>query len=131
MTIIVATIRETNPATRAQVEGTARKFGAVTFHADNVPEIRTLIEGTDIAPSFQYVPLELSTRPTPLSEFDHPQHAVYVLGPNTGTLTEFDLSLLRERPVYVETAGTEHGPVLSTPVLTGIVLHDRLVRGVA
>ena len=60
---------------------------------------------------------------TPLDYFYHPEHALYLLGPDNGTLP---WSLLRmcDHTVSVESPGDNALPI---GVVGGIVLHDRYV----
>jgi len=57
----------------------------------------------------------------PLAKYDHPEGAIYVLGPQTGTLSD-DLLTVADDVVRVE------GPVLPTDVVAGIVLRDRELK---
>lgn len=73
-----------------------------------------------------WVPLELTPGSVPLAEFTHPEDAVYVVGPQIGSLPPWLLT--SREAVAVETAHNSASDVLPTPVVVGITLHHRLVQ---
>lgn len=101
------------------VYSVGRYHGMATHWYDALEEAIDNIRGT-------WVPLELTGRSVPLSEFTHPQDAVYVVGPQIGTLPPWLLT--SREPVAVETVPSGSSPVLPTPVVVGIALHHRLIQ---
>lgn len=91
--------------------------GAV--HYDALEEALDNIRGT-------WVPLELTPHAIPLAEFQHPEDAIYLVGPQIGYLPPWVMN--GRDPVAVETGPDSPTPILPTPVVVGVVLHHRLVQ---
>lgn len=68
-------------------------------------------------------PIELDTHAIPLGKFEHSEHEVLMIGPNTGTIPRAVLDKLG-RAVYVE---TPNRAILQSYIAAVLVLHDRYV----
>lgn len=88
-------------------------------HYDTLEEALDNIRGT-------WVPLELTRTSVPLSEFEHPDDGIYLVGPQIGYLPPWVMN--GRQPVAVETGPDSPTRVLPTPVVVGVVLHHRLVQ---
>ena len=89
------------------------------IHYDALEEAVDNLRGT-------WVPLELTPGATPLASFEHPEDAIYLVGPQAGYLPPWVLN--GREPVAVETGPNSPSLVLPTPVVVGIALHHRLVQ---
>lgn len=89
------------------------------IHYDALEEIVGNLRGT-------WVPLELTPGATPLAAFEHPEDAIYLVGPQSGYLPPWVVN--GREPVAVETGPHSPTRVLPTPVVVGVVLHHRLVQ---
>lgn len=96
------------------------------FTAEGLPGIPHRIYRTFdqfVAEHTGLVAIELDTHAVPLGQFAHPEHATYLLGPNTGTIPRDVLDRIG-RAVMVETPDHQ---ALNASVAAAIVLHDRYV----
>ena len=96
-----------------------RCYEALAHHYDTLEEALDNIRGT-------WVPLELTKYAVPLAEFEHPEDAIYLVGPQIGYLPPWVMN--GRQPVAVETGPHSPSLVLPTPVVVGVVLHHRLVQ---
>lgn len=94
-------------------------YGAGVVELWDLDQLRALVSRMGAEP----VCLELDTHAVPLSRFHHPTDALYVVGPELGSLPREVLDL--GRIVRVET--DSHFP-LKPSVAAAIVLHDRHVQ---
>lgn len=134
MSLYVATYRERNPSRVHAVARMAAAFGADGFVVID-PSKWTEITRSDIeCRRVDTLELALAELPagteavalevdgTPLGDFWHPEHALYVVGPQNGTLPP-ELLFDADHKVTVDHAMR----LLPTDVVTAIVLRDRYV----
>lgn len=70
-------------------------------------------------PLVKHVYVDFSDRATPIMEFKHPKQALYIFGPEDGTLEVPP----NEKAVYVPTVGS-----LNVAVAVGTILYDRMLQ---
>lgn len=124
LTVNVAVYGEHNVERVAQIQLVSSRLNGKTVH--RVYDLRSLMNLGEMLDA-TFVPLEIDAEAIPLSEFQHPENALYVLGPQHSFLPDSALDLM-PTPVYVETFPDAPSPVLPTPVVLGVVLHHRLMQ---
>jgi len=85
-----------------------------------VSEVNCVLD--EVVEGVSVVCVELAEGATPLSEFDHPDKAYYIFGPEDGTISQ-DIIDRADSVVYVPTVGC-----LNLAATVNIVLYDRLVK---
>ena len=85
-------------------------------HADDL--LTTVPEGAKI------VSVELVEGAMPLMDFQHPEHAYYIFGPEDGSLTQTVLDA-SDHVVYIPTIGC-----MNLAATVNVVLYDRLAKSV-
>ncbi len=66
--------------------------------------------------------VELVVGATPLPEFEHPEHALYVFGPEDGSIPQ-DIVSAADEVVYIPTVGC-----MNLAATVNVVLYDRLAK---
>ena len=102
-----------------RVDHTAGLYGIQTIPLNSLMDVRL---AADIRKA-EIVLLEQDTHAVPLGRFIHPERALYVVGPENGSLPREVLDL--GRIVQVETASRYP---LKPHVAAAIVLHDRYTQ---
>jgi len=90
--------------------------------SENVPisGVSCLLE--DIAENMKIVCVEFAENATPLPEFNHPDAAYYIFGPEDGTLSQ-ELIDRSDAVIYVPTIGC-----MNLAATVNVVLYDRLAK---
>lgn len=104
---------------------------AAPFHTDTggaaqripLSGVDDLMEG--VAAGMQLVCVELVEGATPLPEFDHPDNAYYLFGPEDGTLDQAVIDRA-DAVVFIPTRGC-----LNLAAAVNVVLYDRLAKAPA
>ena len=108
---------------------TGRRFGqAMRFQTDtknsveNIPltSVENLLEG--VSQNMKIVCVELVENATPLHEFKHPDKAIYIFGPEDGTISQ-DIIDQADSVIYIPTVGC-----MNLAATANVVLYDRLVK---
>lgn len=76
----------------------------------------------EIPENMQIICVELAEGATPLPDFKHPAHAIYIFGPEDGSLSQELLDKAHE-VVYIPTTGC-----LNLAATVNVVLYDRLAK---
>lgn len=76
----------------------------------------------ELKPETQIVCVELAEGATSLPEFEHPENALYVFGPEDGTITQ-DVVDKAHHVVYVPTVGC-----MNLAATVNVLLYDRLAK---
>jgi len=101
----------------------AAKFNTDTKDAaENISliKVETLLE--DIPKNAKVVCVELVEGATPLPEYKHPDNAIYIFGPEDGTISQ-DVIDQADAVVYVPTIGC-----MNLAATVNVVLYDRLAK---
>ena len=113
----------------AAVHYTGNRYDrAARFHTDtknisrNIPltHVNNLLD--DLASDTQVVCVELVEGATALPAFQHPPHALYIFGPEDGSLSQ-DLVDRADTVVYIPTIGC-----MNLAATVNVVLYDRLAK---
>ena len=137
MTFYVGTYGENNTQNSHAVARVAAALGATGFFTIGSWGIdRTDIETSHfrtLAAAVEGLPealpwIALETGGQDLGSFEHPGAGIYLLGPQMGSLTNYDVLDWMAFRVTVEGPG-ESATVLPTDVIAGIVLHHRIMQG--
>lgn len=101
---------------------------AAKFHQDT-NNISSKIELTRVVsfavektPEQKLVCIELVEGATPLPEFEHPEHALYVFGPEDGSIDQAVVDLADE-VVYIPTIGC-----MNLAATVNVLLYDRMAK---
>lgn len=101
----------------------AQKFQTDTKNIQNqMPLIRVEKPTDQLLPGLKIVAVELVEGAGLLTEFDHPDQARYVFGPEDGTLTQSFINHC-DHVVFIPTIGC-----LNLAATVNIVLYDRLLK---
>jgi len=90
--------------------------------AEKIPLINIVEFGDEIDLNMRLVCVELVEGATPLSSFEHPKEAMYIFGPEDGSLPQ----MLIDRADYVVYVPTDGSMNLAATV--NVVLYDRLSK---
>jgi len=144
MSKLKVTIGLTNPKSPSNVGAVMRAAGcyqvdtiyytgkrydrAVKFNTDtkdvaqtiSLIKVETLLD--DIPEKAQVVCVELVEGATPLPEYHHPDNAMYIFGPEDGTISQ-DVIDKADAVVYVPTIGC-----MNLAATVNVVLYDRLAK---
>ncbi|PMM37590.1 23S rRNA methyltransferase [Vibrio splendidus] len=112
-----------------EVKYTGQRYEkAVKFHTDTKSAARTI--PLTAAESFldnldaetQIVCVELAEGATPLPRFKHPENAIYIFGPEDGSISQ-DVADRADHVVYVPTVGC-----MNLAATVNVLLYDRLAK---
>ena len=113
-----------------EVKYTGQRYEkAAKFHTDTKSAARTIpLTGVesfldDLEPETQIVCVELAEGATPLPRFKHPENAIYIFGPEDGTLKKHITDFCRET-IYVPTNGC-----MNLAATVNVILYDRMAKG--
>lgn len=101
----------------------AEKFNTDTKDAvQNIPlaKVDDLLDG--ILKEVKIVCVELAEWATPLSEYQHPENAIYIFGPEDGTIKQ-EVIDRADAVVYIPTVGC-----MNLAATVNVVLYDRLSK---
>lgn len=101
----------------------AVKFNTDTKNAkDNIPltGVESIIDA--ISPNIKIVCVDLIEGAIPLPEYCHPENAIYIFGPEDGTISQ-DLIDKADDVVYVPTFGC-----MNLAATVNVLLYDRLAK---
>lgn len=82
--------------------------------------VESLLDGLD--PDTQIVCVELALGATPLPVFEHPEKAIYIFGPEDGSIPQ-DVADKAHHVVYVPTVGC-----MNLAASVNVLLYDRLAK---
>lgn len=105
-----------------------RYLNAKKFHTDTKNALERIpLTGTDDLASIKpegakVVVIELIEGATPLPEFEHPENAFYILGPEDGSISK-DVLKWCDEVVYIPTIGC-----MNLAATCNVVLYDRLAK---
>ena len=103
----------------------AAKFQTDTNNANSKIPLKRVDDLSDSKPeSMQLVCVELVEGATPLPQFTHPEKAVYVFGPEDGSIKQ-SLIDQADHVVYVPTVGC-----MNLAASVNVLLYDRLAKSV-
>ncbi len=103
----------------------ARKFFTDTKNAhEKIPLERADNLITSVPAGAKIVAVELVEGAIPLINFDHPEHAYYIFGPEDGSLTQTILDA-SDHVIYIPTIGC-----MNLAATVNVVLYDRLAKSV-
>jgi tRNA(Leu) C34 or U34 (ribose-2'-O)-methylase TrmL len=101
----------------------AKKFHTDTHTYSNEIALTHCDDFYDVLPkNTQLVCVELVEGATPLAEFVHPDNALYLFGPEDGTLTQ-DVVSRADHVVYLPTRGC-----LNLAATVNVVMYDRVAK---
>ena len=101
---------------------------AAKFHTDTKDVLRKIplnsVESLvdNILPDQQLVCVDLVEGATPLPDFEHPDHALYIFGPEDGTIAQ-EVIDRADAVVYAPTVGC-----MNLAATCNVVLYDRLAK---
>ena len=101
---------------------------AAKFHTDTKSATRTIpLTGVEsfldnLAPETKIVCVELAEGATPLPRFKHPENAIYIFGPEDGSIAQ-DVADRADHVVYVPTVGC-----MNLAATVNVLLYDRLAK---
>ncbi|PMH44520.1 23S rRNA methyltransferase [Vibrio sp. 10N.286.49.B3] len=101
---------------------------AAKFHTDTQGAAKTIpltsVENVleDLAEDMKVVCVELAEGATPLPDFVHPEKALYVFGPEDGSISQ-DVADRADHVVYVPTIGC-----MNLAATVNVLLYDRLAK---
>ena len=116
----------------ACVRYTGERFGyAVKYHTDTkdifgrIPllNVESLVDG--LPPATKIVCVELVEGASPLPEFVHPEQAIYIFGPEDGSVPQ-ELIDRADHVVYIPTIGC-----MNLAATVNVLLYDRLAKSPA
>ncbi|MDN3616026.1 RNA methyltransferase [Vibrio gallaecicus] len=112
-----------------EVKYTGQRYAkAAKFHTDTKSAARTIpltfAESflDDLDPDTQIVCVELAEGAVPLPRFKHPEKAIYIFGPEDGSITQ-DVADRADHVVYVPTVGC-----MNLAATVNVLLYDRLAK---
>lgn len=116
----------------SSVRYTGDRFGhAVKYHTDTkdifgkipLQHVDALLDG--LPPSTKIVCVELVEGAAPLPEFTHPEQAIYLFGPEDGSIPQ-ELIDRADHVVYIPTVGC-----MNLAATVNVLLYDRLAKSPA
>ncbi|MFA0013993.1 RNA methyltransferase [Vibrio lentus] len=112
-----------------EVKYTGQRYEkAVKFHTDTKSATRTIpLTGVEsfldnLDAETQIVCVELAEGATPLPRFKHPENAIYIFGPEDGSISQ-DVADRADHVVYVPTVGC-----MNLAATVNVLLYDRLAK---
>lgn len=90
---------------------------AQMFHMESL-----LLVKEQLSDDTRLICVELVVGATPLPEFEHPEHALYVFGPEDGSIPQ-DIVSAADEVVYIPTVGC-----MNLAATVNVVLYDRLAK---
>lgn len=101
----------------------ARKFHTDTHNAQDNLSLSKINNITEIkTTSLPIICIELTENAQPLTDFQHPSEAIYVFGPEDGTITQDDINFADE-VIYIPTY-----QCLNLAATVNITLYDRMQK---
>jgi len=101
----------------------AMRFNTDTKNrVDKIPLVNVEDLLSDVENSLKIVCVELVENATPLHEFQHPQNAFYIFGPEDGTIGQKIIDKA-DSVIYIPTIGC-----MNLAATVNVVLYDRLVK---
>ncbi|CAK1843898.1 RNA methyltransferase [Vibrio crassostreae] len=112
-----------------EVKYTGQRYEkAAKFHTDTKSVARTIpLTGVEsfldnLDPETKIVCVELAEGATPLPRFKHPENAIYIFGPEDGSISQ-DVADRADHVVYVPTVGC-----MNLAATVNVLLYDRLAK---
>ena len=112
-----------------EVKYTGQRYEkAARFHTDTKSATRTIpLTGVEsfldnLDPETKIVCVELAEGATPLPRFKHPENAIYIFGPEDGSIAQ-DVADRADHVVYVPTVGC-----MNLAATVNVLLYDRLAK---
>lgn len=112
-----------------EVKYTGQRYEkAAKFHTDTKSAARTIpLTGVEsfldnLELETQIVCVELAEGATPLPRFKHPENAIYIFGPEDGSISQ-DIADRADHVVYVPTVGC-----MNLAATVNVLLYDRLAK---
>ena len=112
-----------------EVKYTGQRYEkAVKFHTDTKSATRTIpLTGVEsfldnLDSETKIVCVELAEGATPLPRFKHPENAIYIFGPEDGSISQ-DVADRADHVVYVPTVGC-----MNLSATVNVLLYDRLAK---
>ena len=112
-----------------EVKYTGQRYEkAAKFHTDtksatrNIPLVGVDSFLDDLGPETKIVCVELAEGATPLPRFQHPENAIYIFGPEDGSISQ-DVADRADHVVYVPTVGC-----MNLAATVNVLLYDRLAK---
>ncbi|MEZ9535454.1 RNA methyltransferase [Vibrio lentus] len=112
-----------------EVKYTGQRYEkAVKFHTDTKSATRTIpLTGVEsfldnLDSETKIVCVELAEGATPLPRFKHPENAIYIFGPEDGSISQ-DVADRADHVVYVPTVGC-----MNLAATVNVLLYDRLAK---
>ncbi|MGB2146598.1 TrmH family RNA methyltransferase [Vibrio toranzoniae] len=112
-----------------EVKYTGQRYEkAAKFHTDTKSAARTIpLTGVEsfldnLELETQIVCVELAEGATPLPRFKHPENAIYIFGPEDGSISQ-DVADRADHVVYVPTVGC-----MNLAATVNVLLYDRLAK---
>ena len=112
-----------------EVKYTGQRYEkAAKFHTDTKSATRTIpLTGVEsfldnLAPETKIVCVELAEGATPLPRFKHPENAIYIFGPEDGSIAQ-NVADRADHVVYVPTVGC-----MNLAATVNVLLYDRLAK---
>lgn len=112
-----------------EVKYTGQRYEkAAKFHTDtksatrNIPLVGVDSFLDDLDPETKIVCVELAEGATPLPRFQHPENAIYIFGPEDGSISQ-DVADRADHVVYVPTVGC-----MNLAATVNVLLYDRLAK---
>ncbi|KZX70631.1 23S rRNA methyltransferase [Vibrio sp. HI00D65] len=112
-----------------EVKYTGQRYEkAAKFHTDTKSATRTIpLTGVEsfldnLDPETKIVCVELAEGATPLPRFKHPENAIYIFGPEDGSIAQ-DVADRADHVVYVPTVGC-----MNLAATVNVLLYDRLAK---
>ncbi|MBW3698204.1 TrmH family RNA methyltransferase [Vibrio sp. T187] len=112
-----------------EVKYTGQRYAkAAKFHTDTKSATRSIPLTSvdsfldDLDPDTQIVCVELAEGATPLPRFQHPEKAIYIFGPEDGSISQ-DVADRAHHVVYVPTVGC-----MNLAATVNVLLYDRMAK---
>jgi tRNA(Leu) C34 or U34 (ribose-2'-O)-methylase TrmL len=112
-----------------EVQYTGQRYEkAAKFHTDTKSAVRTIpLTGVEsfldnLDAETNIVCVELAEGATPLPRFTHPENAIYIFGPEDGSIAQ-DIADRADHVVYVPTVGC-----MNLAATVNVLLYDRLAK---
>ena len=112
-----------------EVKYTGQRYDkAAKFHTDTKSATRTIpLTGVEsfldnLDPETKIVCVELAEGATPLPRFKHPENAIYIFGPEDGSIAQ-NVADRADHVVYVPTVGC-----MNLAATVNVLLYDRLAK---